>query len=493
MTTGKRNKTVLTLAAVAIVALAIGQVQAETINVPNNSFELIYKPGETTITADLGGGWTNGVGPDSPMNGSQTATFSDGSSGGFVDIPGWINVPGWPASHSWPQGCGSVTRQSGNAPDGDYYYTANGGGYGNSQGGAIESDAPLTINNDGTYRISFLANGPVEPVLLELLANDVVITPSSSVDPPAPYAWPDEFSRTYDVASLGGHLGEPLRIRVGWGPDATGTQSHLDNVTLEVFNRLYPFPEYGETLYTGDVELSWTNFLGAGDANDVWVNVLFGTEPNELSPDYDMTLIVDATTPEGINATAVTVDLSGDPATYYWQINSYINGADEINDANMIEGFLWIFNTTNDMAPESVDPGIDMITWSGQEVLLDATVVDDGASPLTYAWSADPAEGVAFSDPGAEDPSVTITKAPGDVVTVTLTLAVHDEYNTTPLEDTLAIDVYDDSCLAAIFGMSLAADNPVDLNKDCVINLEDVAIVAEKWLLDNSSTGPVAK
>ena len=56
MTTGKQNKTVLTLAAVAIVALAIGQVQAETINVPNNSFELIYKPGETTITADLGGG-----------------------------------------------------------------------------------------------------------------------------------------------------------------------------------------------------------------------------------------------------------------------------------------------------------------------------------------------------------------------------------------------------------------------------------------------------
>jgi hypothetical protein len=505
MTTGKRNKTVLTLAAVAIVALAIGQAQAEMIDVPNGSFELIYKPGETTITADLAGGtWTNGVGPDTLMEAGQTVSYSDGTSGTAVDIPGWINAPDWPIAYEWDKGCGTVSKQ-GTQPEGggDYTFGANGINWGVPDSGAVESDAPLVYNIDGTYRISMLVNGPIKPVAFDLLAGDVVITPSSSVTPPAPHAW-DKVSRTYDVASLTPHLGEPLRIRAGWGPgtinDGTQSQSHLDLVTLEAFNRLYPFPEYDDTFYTGDMELSWTNLPGNyGDANDVYVDVWFGTDPNDATG-VNYTRIVTAEV-DGLNATSATVDLTGDPATYYWQINSYLNGPDLIDDANMIESFVWRFHTTNDMAPESVDAGINMITWSGQEVQLDATVVDDAASPLTYLWTADddsladPNLTIEIISADQEDPTVTITKTvpTGDAVTVTLTLAVHDDYNTDPLEDTLVIDVYDDPCEAAIFGMSLDADNPVDLNKDCVINLEDVAIVAEKWLLDNSSTEPVAK
>jgi hypothetical protein len=197
--------------------------------VPNGDFEQVYKPGSTTITADLGGGWTHGVGPDTAMDGDQTAAYSDGTTGTSVDVPGWINTPGWPPSYTWPVGCGSIARQEA-TPDGLYYYTANGGEWGNGQGGAIESDAPLTTVRDGvTYTVSMLVNGPVTPVVLDLLANGVALTPSSSVDPGAPYAW-EEFSRTYDAASLTGHLGESLTIRVGWGPDAVGAQSHLDNV-----------------------------------------------------------------------------------------------------------------------------------------------------------------------------------------------------------------------------------------------------------------------
>jgi len=232
-----RSRIVLALAAVAMATLAIGQVQAEMIPVPNGSFELVYKPGSTTITADLGGGWTNGVGPGTPMNAGQTVVYSDGSGdtdANMVDIPGWINTPGWPESgYGWPPGtCGSVAGQ-GNPPDGIYYYTANGGGWGNPAGGAIESDASLTTVGAGlTYTVSMLVNGPVTPVVLELLADGVALTPSSTVDPGAPYAW-DEFSRTYDAASLTGHLGESLTIRVGWGPDAVGTQSTLDMVSLE--------------------------------------------------------------------------------------------------------------------------------------------------------------------------------------------------------------------------------------------------------------------
>ncbi len=221
------------LAMVLILGTAVSnEARAESIPVPNGSFEEVYKPGSTTITADLDGGWTWGVGPDTPMNGAQLAIFSDGTTGPAVDIPGWINALDRPPPYDWTQGSGSVTNQN-PAPDGEYYFTANGGGWGHPVSGAVESDAPLAMVEAGMdYTASMLVNGPVLPVVLDLLANDVVITPSSTVDPGAPYAWA-EFSRTWNAASLAGHLGESLRIRVGWGPDATGSQSHLDMVSLD--------------------------------------------------------------------------------------------------------------------------------------------------------------------------------------------------------------------------------------------------------------------
>jgi len=58
-----------------------------------------------------------------------------------------------------------------------------------------------------------------------------------------------------------------------------------------------------------------------------------------------------------------------------------------------------------------VDAGKDMITWSGEPVILDATVKDD-VTVESLAWSAEPDEGVVFDPPDAnvEDPTVTITK-----------------------------------------------------------------------------------
>ncbi len=229
----KSSKAALTIVAVAMFALAVGQVQAATIAVPNGDFELIYKPGSTTITADLDGGWTNGVGPGSPMNGSQIALYSDGTSGDSVDVPGWINGPDWPNAYTWTQGSGSVAGQ-GASPSGDYYFTANGAGWGVPASGGIESDATLTTVESGlTYTISMIVNGPITPVVLDLLANDVVVAASSTVDP-GTYEW-GIFSKTYNAADLTGNIGDALRIRVGWGPDgvpAGTSQSHLDSVTM---------------------------------------------------------------------------------------------------------------------------------------------------------------------------------------------------------------------------------------------------------------------
>ncbi|MHC4165555.1 MAG: discoidin domain-containing protein [Planctomycetota bacterium] len=216
----------------------ISDVSAIPITVPNGDFEEIYKPGSDTITADLSDGWTQGLGPDTPMD-SGVATYSDGTTGDAVDIPGWIGADpqGWidgggtyDRDTSFPNRQGSVARQS-DTPDGLYYYLSNGGGWGNAAGGLIVSDASLGNVEDGTYTLSMLANGGATPVVLELLADGVALTPSSSVDLALSGEW-QEFSRTYDAVSLGGHLGESLTIRLGVGRGASGGQSHFDAVSL---------------------------------------------------------------------------------------------------------------------------------------------------------------------------------------------------------------------------------------------------------------------
>ena len=92
------KKNVLIIAAVAILVLAIGQVQAVTITVPNGDFELIFKPG-TAITGNVSdGGWSQGVGPDCPIDGGGYV-FSDRTIGADSDIPGWVGYDrgGWVA------------------------------------------------------------------------------------------------------------------------------------------------------------------------------------------------------------------------------------------------------------------------------------------------------------------------------------------------------------------------------------------------------------
>ena len=81
--------------------------------------------------------------------------------------------------------------------------------------------------------------------------------------------------------------------------------------------------------------------------------------------------------------------------------------------------------------------------------------------------------------------------APSDAVTVTLTLAVNDGENP-PVTDAMTIDVYDDACLAAI-GMGLAADNPGDVDGNCITDFKDFALMATTWLTDYELTAPVAK
>jgi hypothetical protein len=73
---------------------------------------------------------------------------------------------------------------------------------------------------------------------------------------------------------------------------------------------------------------------------------------------------------------------------------------------------------------------------------------------------------------------------------VDLTLAVHDEDNPTPVEDTMTIDVYADGCKAAV---GTGEDNPGDVDEDCDTDLEDIAKIAAAWLDVYSLTAPFEK
>jgi hypothetical protein len=249
-------------------------------------------------------------------------------------------------------------------------------------------------------------------------------------------------------------------------------------------DQLYPSPaDGGYVSPTDELELSWANTEPNKPGDPLYVDVWFGTEPNETDPAYDWDLIVDAVE----DANSVTVDISTPiPETYYWQVNWYIYGSPT---GDPIESRLLSFSAVTD-APVSVNAGGDMLTWSGRKVQLDASIDDDGTSALTIGWSADPNDGVSWPD-GTDviDPNVVITKVTDNPSVVTLILSVQDAVGSDV--DTLKIDVYDNPCLAAI-GEGQEYDSG-DFDVDCDTDLEDYAAVAEEWLVYSELTESIVK
>ena len=209
-------------------------------NVPNGDFELLYKPGTDIAGVVAGGAWSMGVGPDCPIDGGTGYEFSDGTTGENADIPGWVGYD----QDGWISDGGTYNRDTSNVNfqgnvslvGGNQFFGANGGGWGNSAGGLITSAASLGIVGDATYVLSMTARAPdgaATPVVLDLLADGIVLTPSSSVDPALAGEW-QEVSRTYDAASLAGVQGQDLTIVLGVGRGASGAQTHLDDVSLYI-------------------------------------------------------------------------------------------------------------------------------------------------------------------------------------------------------------------------------------------------------------------
>ena len=255
----------------------------------------------------------------------------------------------------------------------------------------------------------------------------------------------------------------------------------IDGKTVVTANNPYaPSPDMEETIPIGDVELSWTNLDPNTEGNSVYVDIWFGTEPNDLSGNF--TKVVTA----GENTTSVTVS-APTPGQYYWQVDSYLGGT---ATGTPVPSDTFTFFASNDFPP-TVDAGPSMISWDSQDTQLDATVDDDGTSTLTIEWSSDN-ENVVFSATDIEDPIVSLANGTVDPITATLTLKAYDELNTTPVVDTMTLTVYSNACQAARVGAGLAADYPGDFNGDCIVNLEDLtAEIAAKWLDNYTLTDPI--
>jgi hypothetical protein len=197
--------------------------------------------------------------------------------------------------------------------------------------------------------------------------------------------------------------------------------------------------------------------------------------------------------PEGALPTALTT-ITADFDQSAFNIVSTAQGQtevfDEIRFGESFEDVVPVPRTT-----PTVDAGVDMVTWSGEPVPMSATVVNNHpTADLTYAWSADPADGVDFSATDIEDPIVTITKITENPSVVTLTLTANNvgEAPDQAREDSLTIDVYDDACKATI-GLDPSAIDPSDFDGNCVTGIEDLREIAIAWLHNYSLTEPVSK
>ena len=222
------KKNILTIVAVGILALGLGQVQAGTINVPNGTFHM-YKPGTTNPVVSWGPEgyqiWVQQIGMNRPLSGNSGApdntpgyvTFADGTTGTNVDIIGWT-TPLLSPNGATPATNTADLFSMGFADDGTSCANVF-GAWSGQNGGLAKSADPITVGA-GAYTLSAQLQGDVNPFIVGLLLNDVLLTPDSETDPGGS-GW-REVTRTYNSIGAG-----DLRV-------IFGTQRPLDPGTNDV-------------------------------------------------------------------------------------------------------------------------------------------------------------------------------------------------------------------------------------------------------------------
>ncbi|MBP8604520.1 MAG: hypothetical protein KBI46_01585 [Phycisphaerae bacterium] len=199
-----------------------------------------------------------------------------------------------------------------------------------------------------------------------------------------------------------------------------------------------------------------------------------GTEPNRLK--MDSVLLP-------VNAESVLINTANFPRfgslvnkqTYYWIVDCRNEKTGKV-----IPGLVWSFYVNNNEAPV-VEAGNPQVLWGlPKAVALDGSVTDDGlpSSSYTVLWTQvdNGAPAAVISPADAEDTTVTITQR-GDYL---FKLTADD--GEAQGSDTVRVVVGETPCDASHLS-SGAAYAPGDVNKDCIVNLEDFALlIAPNWM-----------
>lgn len=283
----------------------------------------------------------------------------------------------------------------------------------------------------------------------------------------------------------------------GFGGKSTPTAVWSNGVTtLTAPDPLNRVPAMDAVVPTGDVNLSWVNV----GTPPVYIAVWFGTDPANLTRVTDPNTAIDITT---VTVNAPVFD------EYIWRVDTFDSppGTDP-NDP--IVGDTMYFVASNDSPPSIIMNTPTTMTWKNQPTTLQATVYDDGKSPVTVTWSAadlNPAgpitdPNVIFNPPSTVIPAQASYAGTGIVVATTMTVDYHAAQMTVtataqdsnPLLETASgsvnLDCADNPCQAArVIGYGAA--HPGDIAVNCLVNLEDFAEVARQWLTNYTLTGPI--
>jgi hypothetical protein len=207
-------------------------VPAQAAIISGGDFQL-YKPGSTSVTATLTGGyvpWLSSI-PDPTAPTSLTvsggsANYSDSTTGSTVDLPGWTKTQG-----------GGDLLANGPASSMALNLFAAWGGFPRP---IVETTGSLfTVAAGETITISTMVGGPATgpksgSFFFSLYAGGVEVTPTSVVNQSLPLN--DGFqmiSRTYNPAALAAFIGQTTKIRFVI-PDSNtiGNRIIFDDVTL---------------------------------------------------------------------------------------------------------------------------------------------------------------------------------------------------------------------------------------------------------------------
>lgn len=216
--------------------------------------------------------------------------------------------------------------------------------------------------------------------------------------------------------------------------------------------------------------LQWT----LPDPNDpvtpsvVTCDIYFGTEPNAL-------LLPKVVSKQPVESLAVSLELN---QVYYWFMDIYDSHISTTQP--YYRSSVYTFNTLN--VPPVVSAGADVETWLAGEprvIQLNGSASHLHNLPLTHTWSIlsqpDPLQPAVFSNSQILNPTVTLTAVGTYILQLETADGTHVE------ADTLQVILYSDAC-------EHASNQPGfqwivgDYNRDCKVNISDLAALSAQWL-----------